>query len=327
MKKRHIVILAIVILIIFLTLLFLFIYKNNYLTNLFRGEDKKSTENLIYALEPTIDIYNMKETDNSKIIGGLYSFIDGKYDKRKHIKDITENELNSIMKILDTSEHFLGILCFATLPDYIIQYNDESNGYIDIRIGENSILVTNEGNRNNYAYYGTYTVYSEEGIDSLLHILNESLKPSPELSVLDIEKLYEPPVLHINYTYEAVLGSYTWKNENGEVIVSDSKKTPHEYNTLFKEEVWSSHGPILSTNSVNQRLTKLPATAIITYFVIKNDKVVMKKTAERMVDGSYHMDVANVDGVYIGGEYIYMIDLTFKDNPDLKATYYFRYKL
>jgi CRISPR/Cas system CMR-associated protein Cmr5 small subunit len=207
------------------------------------------------------------------------------------------------------------MISFAKAPDYILKYNNMDKS-IEFRVYNEFILSVLNTSR-------VYNIYREKDVEELLQILSAKLKGESIYTEIDINKMYVPPKIYINNTYEATLMSHIWKDEKKNILDLD-KNINEEELLKNKEPVINALELILSINSdiSKNELVKLPVTAKVMYAIHKDGKIILTKEAERMVNGSYHLDIPNIKG-----EYIYVVNLTFTDLPNVEAMYYFKYKI
>jgi|GEM_PF-2686468 len=315
MNRKNIIALVILIVVI-LCISYVLIYRNQLLGSFINNKNLNNTSNITNN-ETSNNIPNA-EIDNSEKVAKLYTLLDNKFNNKQYSKDITQNTIDKIGSMIKLNEQIFATFSYINASDYIIEYNDSSNKSIEFRISSNIILAI---------LSSTYTcnIYREDDVKQLLEILDTNMKGNLNYTKIDINKTYSPPKIYINDMYEAVLGSYTWKDEQGNITTFNLEQDPE---TLLKrkEPVSGFIAPIISTNAnkTDNTLTMLPNNVKISYSLYPEnlDVNAFKQDAARMINGSYHLYQPNVMR-----EYIYVINMTFTDLPDLIATYYFKYKV
>jgi len=316
LNTRNLIILIIIAFVV-LCILFGIIYRNQLLNSNKNNENSNIVDVNIY--NETSDSIKNEEIDNSEKVAKLYNLPDNKIDNMQFSKDITQNTIDKIESMLKSNEQLLGMFSYTNAPDYMIEFNNSNlERSFGFRIFNDSIAaIVNLST--------TYLIYREDDVKQLLELLDEGMRYNLNYTEIDINKTYIPPIIYINDEYEAVLGSYTWKDEQGNVTTGDLKQDPK---TLLKDkEAVNGFGvPIISINANNTEynLITLPNSTKISYSIYADniDYNISKKDAERMINGSYHTYQPN-----ILSEYIYEITITFTDSPGLSATYYFKYKV
>jgi hypothetical protein len=264
--------------------------------------------------ETTNNLQN-EEIDNSAKVAKMFIPLSNKFEDKQFYKDITQNTINKIDKMLEVNEHVLGIIDFINAPNYIIEFNDTNiHKSIGFRVLNNHILVCLD-------YSDTYIIYREEDVKQLLSLLGEGQRYTLNYTEIDINKTYTPPKIYIDKMYEAVLGSYTWKDEKGNITTVDLKQDAIAL-LKDKEAIDVFNAPMISINSTDTDLRILPNNTKVSYSVYNGEEKIIEKDAERMIDGSYHTYQPNMLS-----EYIYKITITFTNAPGLSATYYFKYKV
>jgi len=316
MNRKNIIILVIVVLVI-LCITYVLIYRNQLFTNFLANEKSNNTSDI--TNNETKNNLQKEEIDNSEKVAKLYILPDNKFDSKQYTKDITQNTIDKIEKMLEVNEKLLGLLSYINAPDYMIEFNNSNlEKSIGFRISNDKIAAIVDLST-------TYIIYREDDVRQLLEILDTNLKDNLNYTEIDINKTYSPPKLYINDMYEAILGSYNWKDEQGNATTFGLNQ---EAETLLKDkEAVPIYGaPIISTNpnKTDNNLTKLPSNVKINYYSYpeNSDVNAFKFDAERMINGSYHLSASNVKNTYI-----YVINMTFTDLPALSATYYFKYKI
>lgn len=304
MNKKSLVLLIILV-IILTSLSFLRIYRDQLLlSSLVTKEEPRDNES-----------DNIQEIDNSEKIAKLYNLPDNKMNNKEFVKEISKNEIDKILSILEANEKILAMISFVNAPDYLIEYNNDLNESIGFRIQDEYILVILNHSRVN-------NIYKVDDVRELLKILDTTLKDNLQFTELDINKTYSPPKIYTNNMKPTTPGSYTWKNEKGDIIETDVIIDFKEMLSSARS-VSSLSGPVVFLDRTDKtNLFKLPSSAKITYAIYKDDKIMLEKEAERMIHGSYRLDRPN-----ILGEYIYELTLTFEDMPNIQASYYFRYSM
>lgn len=306
MNKKSLVILIIIIFCI-LSLYFLWLYNS---LNSNESDDTK------------VNIYNgntnyLENLDTSEKVAKLYKTVD--INKKELEKDISQNEIDKINRMLEENGNILAMISYANSPDFLIEYNN-SKETIGFRISNEFIDVVINTSR-------TYIIYKENDVSELLRILNTNLKDNLQYTELNINEVYSPPKMYVNNRYEMLKGSYIWKDEKGNMLAADVGIN-FEGILKSKEPVSSFMGPMISLNFQSDgdisksKLFKLPITAKITYTIHKGNEIILAKEAERMLSGSYHLQQPNVKG-----DYVYVVTLTFTDIPNVEASYYFGFKL
>lgn len=299
MNKKSFVLLIILVLVLLL-LSFLWVFRDELFVSSLITEEKSNNKN------NSIEII-----DNSEKIAKLYNFANNK----EYIKEISENEIDKILEMLKTNEIIPARISFSSPPNYLIEYNSNIYETIGFRIQSECILAVVNTSQ-------VYNIYKENDVSELLRILNTTLKGNLQFNELDISKTYSPPKIYDSTMHNTILGSYIWKNEKGDMIAAD---VGIKFKEMLKNEIpFSSFvGLVVSLDTLDEsNLIKLPSTAKITYNIYKDEESVLEKEAERMLNGSYHLETPNIKG-----EYIYELNLTFEDIPNIHALYYFKYSI
>lgn len=307
MKKLKLILVVVIIIVFLVMSIFIFLkIINNYKNKLQSSNGNNSTIN--------------NPVDTSEKIGKLYSRPNNIYDKKTFVKEISQNEVNDIQNIIDGSEEVLAIIDYTNAANYVLKYNDKNIKNVEFRTAANaSIIITTES-------IPSYHIYKANDVLRLKEILGIKDENNTVYNEMDIGKMDNPPTLYIGST-KIYQNTYIWRTERvvgKDKMIAVDMISPQQ---MLKDvaTISTQFAPIVSTNEnlSSKTLTRLPDNARIQYSIYKGEQVLFDwKNAEKMIDGSYHMEIPN-----ISGEYIYILNLEFEGVQGVHSTYCFKYKV
>lgn len=131
--------------------------------------------------------------------------------------------------------------------------------------------------------------------------------------VLDIDKVYTPPMLYANGIQSLERTTFSWADNNNNMIHVDT--IPPEDIVKDKESFNVNSRLYITLNERNSKkeLYKLPENAVLKYKVLVEDEY---KEAKKLNDASFLVDLPEKSG-----EYIYEFNLSFKGINGMNSNY------
>lgn len=131
--------------------------------------------------------------------------------------------------------------------------------------------------------------------------------------VLDIDKVYTPPMLYANGIQSLERTTFSWADNNNNMIHVDT--IPPEDIVKDKESFNVNSKLYITLNERNSKkeLYKLPENAVLKYKVLGEDEY---KEAKKLNDASFLVDLPEKSG-----EYIYEFNLSFKGINGMNSNY------
>lgn len=131
--------------------------------------------------------------------------------------------------------------------------------------------------------------------------------------VLDIDKVYTPPMLYANGIQSLERTTFSWADNNNNMIHVDT--IPPEDIVKDKESFNVNSKLYITLNERNSKkeLYKLPENAVLKYKVLGEDEY---KEAKKLKDGSFLVDLPDESG-----EYIYEFNLSFTGINGMHSSY------
>ena len=131
--------------------------------------------------------------------------------------------------------------------------------------------------------------------------------------VLDIDKVYTPPILYANGIQSLERITFSWADNNNNMIHVDT--IPPEDIVKDKESFNVNSKLYITLNERNSKkeLYKLPENAVLKYKVLGEDEY---KEAKKLNDASFLVDLPEKSG-----EYIYEFNLSFKGINGMNSNY------
>ena len=131
--------------------------------------------------------------------------------------------------------------------------------------------------------------------------------------VLDIDKVYTPPILYANGIQSLERTTFSWADNNNNMIHVDT--IPPEDIVKDKESFNVNSKLYITLNERNSKkeLYKLPENAVLKYKVLGEDEY---KEAKKLNDASFLVDLPEKSG-----EYIYEFNLSFKGINGMNSNY------
>lgn len=268
------------------------------------------------------ELSDLVETNKSNEVAKLYQYKDDKLYEKSLITGINENEINSILEMLDNGYIKYGINESLKKLDYLIEFSDKSKNDITIGIKDNGSFIFN------ISADKAIEIYDIKDVKRLNNIFKINTNIS-DIKTLDFTKSTELPHIYINNEFEAVLYQYIWYNRYVRVW---SKS-----NATFKGEFGNSN-PINSTYSLRLSLNKdiyakelyiFPDNLIIKYEIydyiestyVSAENYITSRNATRTTSGDFYLEKPD----NMNKEYLYLVRIYDKLDKTIMATYYFRY--
>lgn len=131
--------------------------------------------------------------------------------------------------------------------------------------------------------------------------------------VLDIDKVYTPPMLYANGIQSLERTTFSWANNNNNMIHVDT--IPPEDIVKDKESFNVNSRLYITLNERNSKkeLYKLPENAVLEYKILGEDEY---KEAKKLNDASFLVDLPDESG-----EYIYEFNLSFTGINGMHSSY------